>query len=316
MTYNIPIHGILLLDKPPGLSSNNALMKVKYLLRAQKAGHIGTLDPFATGLLPLCFGEATKFSQNLLEADKTYEAIIHLGIVTQTGDIDGTILHKKTVNIMPTKIKQVLKQFHGKLEQIPPMFSALKYKGKPLYKYAREGITIKRKARQITIRTLTLLSYKPPYLQIQITCSKGTYIRVLGEEIGVALGCGAHLHKLRRISVGLFTLTNRNIITLDQFISYNITQRLQTLLPIDSLLKTLPTIILNDNLTARFLHGQRLALNKENILMSTQIGLIKVYHESTKRLLGIGFISTSGILIPKRLISVFSKNKSILPSTN
>lgn len=209
------MHGVLLLDKPAGWSSNDALVKAKRLLNAMKAGHTGTLDPFATGLLPLCFGEATKFSQDLLEADKTYEAVVHLGIITSTGDTEGDVISTKAVDVTPGQIEATLAKFRGPISQIPPMHSALKRDGKPLYEYARAGITLERQARQVTIHDLMLLSYDAPYLRIRVACSKGTYIRVLGEDIGAELGCGAHLQQLRRTGVGELTLDNG--ITLDQF---------------------------------------------------------------------------------------------------
>jgi tRNA pseudouridine55 synthase len=190
----VPVHGVLLLDKPVGLSSNDALIKAKRLLNAEKAGHTGTLDPFATGLLPLCFGEATKFAQDLLDADKTYETIVHLGVTTSTGDTEGEVIATRPVDVIPEQIDAALAQFRGPIEQVPPMHSALKRDGKPLYEYARAGITLEREARRVTIHELTLLSWQSPYLRLSVTCSKGTYIRVLGEDIGAALGCGAHLN--------------------------------------------------------------------------------------------------------------------------
>src|SRR4051812_19757997 len=200
------LDGVLLLDKPVGLSSNDALIKAKRLLNAKKAGHTGTLDPFATGLLPLCFGEATKFSQDLLEADKTYETVVHLGIRTTTGDTEGDIVEIREVNVTNEQIEAALVQFRGDIEQVPPMHSALKREGKPLYEYARAGVTLERDARKVSIHALELLDYQAPYLRLRVTCSKGTYIRVLGEDIGAALGCGAHLQELRRTQVGVLML--------------------------------------------------------------------------------------------------------------
>ncbi|MGB6056284.1 MAG: tRNA pseudouridine(55) synthase TruB, partial [Burkholderiaceae bacterium] len=189
----LPIDGVLLLDKAAGGSSNDALVKAKRLLNAKKAGHTGTLDPFATGLLPLCFGEATKFAQDLLDADKTYEAVVHLGVRTATGDTEGEVLERCAVDVDATAIEQALQRFRGPIEQVPPMHSALKRDGKPLYEYARAGITLERAARAVTIHRLECLDYQAPFLRLRVTCSKGTYIRVLGEDIGAALGCGAHL---------------------------------------------------------------------------------------------------------------------------
>jgi tRNA pseudouridine55 synthase len=190
------VDGVLLLDKPVGLSSNDALLKAKRVFNAKKAGHTGTLDPFATGLLPLCFGEATKFSQDLLEADKTYEATVHLGIMTTTGDTEGETVEQRDVDVTREQIEAVLARFRGPIFQVPPMYSALKRDGKALYEYAREGITLEREARPVTIHGLSLIDYSAPFLKILVTCSKGTYVRVLGEDIGAALGCGAHLSAL------------------------------------------------------------------------------------------------------------------------
>ena len=182
------VDGVLLMDKPVGWSSNDALIKSKRVLNAKKAGHTGTLDPFATGLLPLCFGEATKISQDLLEADKTYETLVHLGVSTDTGDTEGAVLATREVNVTPERIEAVLAQFRGPILQTPPMYSALKRDGKPLYEYARAGITLEREARPVTIHKLEFLSYDAPFLKLSVMCSKGTYIRVLGEDIGHALG--------------------------------------------------------------------------------------------------------------------------------
>jgi tRNA pseudouridine55 synthase len=193
----VPVHGVLLLDKPVGLSSNDALIRAKRMLNAPKAGHTGTLDPFATGLLPLCFGEATKFSQDLLEADKTYEALVHLGVRTDTGDTEGQVISERAVEVSVAQIEAALAQFRGPISQVPPMHSALKRDGKPLYEYARAGITLEREARNVIIHKLELLDYQAP---VAYPChlQQGTYIRVLGEDIGEALGCGAHLNALRR----------------------------------------------------------------------------------------------------------------------
>ena len=198
----VPVHGVLLLDKQVGVSSNDALIKAKWLLSALKAGHTGTLDPFATGLLPLCFGEATKFAQDLLDADKTYETVVHLGITTNTGDTEGEAIETKPVDVTREQIDVVLAQFRGDILQVPPMYSALKRDGKPLYEYARAGITLEREARPVTIHLLEFVDYQAPFLTLRVQCSKGTYIRALGEDIGAALGCGAHLNALRRIQVG------------------------------------------------------------------------------------------------------------------
>lgn len=296
------INGVVLLDKPCSISSSAVLLRVKHLLHAKKAGHTGTLDPFATGLLPICLGEATKYSQDVLHANKTYEALIHLGVITCTGDVDGDVLSVKKVNVTLSQIEQVLRRFHGKLTQIPPMYSAIKYHGRPLYKYARMGIQLARDAREIIIYSLLLLSFKTPYLHVRVTCSKGTYIRVLSEDIGTALGCGAYLKQLRRISVGQLTLLKS--ITLDKLASYDHYQRSLIVLPIDSLLNTLPIIMLNQELACKFLCGQSLKLNEKYINALVNFGRVRVYNARNQCLLGTGLIQCSSILKPERLISV------------
>lgn len=300
----VPVHGVLLLDKPVGWSSNDALIKAKRLLNAQKAGHTGTLDPFATGLLPLCFGEATKFSQDLLEADKAYEAVVHLGLVTTTGDTEGEVIETREVNVSLLQIEQVLQVFRGEIAQVPPMHSALKRDGKPLYEYARAGITLEREARRVTIHRLELIDYQAPLLRIRVLCSKGTYIRVLGEDIGAVLGCGAHLQQLRRTAVGPLDLNGS--VTLEQFTAFEEAQRTRALLPLDGLLMSFPAVVLSDTLTQRFLHGQRLALGKERVVLPQQSGRARVYQESNGRLLGTGLLQEFGILAPERLISTLS----------
>ena len=298
----VPVHGVLLLDKSVGWSSNDALIKAKRMLNAPKAGHTGTLDPFATGLLPLCFGEATKFSQDLLEADKTYEALVHLGVVTDTGDTEGQILATQEVAVTVLQIEEVLARFRGVIHQVPPMHSALKRDGKPLYEYARAGITLEREAREVTIHHLELLEYQAPMLRIRVTCSKGTYIRVLGEDIGAALGCGAHLNALRRTGVGALTLAGA--VTLEQFEQAGeLAERKSMLLPVDGLLQTFAPVNLTDELAKRFLHGQRLALGREDIVLPEQLGRVRVYRSSDQCLLGTGQLQQYGILAPERLIS-------------
>jgi len=297
----IPVHGVLLLDKPAGWSSNDALIKAKRLLNALKAGHTGTLDPFATGLLPLCFGEATKFSQDLLEADKAYEAVVHLGITTTTGDTEGETTATLPVDVTMEQIAAALDRFRGPIAQVPPMYSALKRDGKPLYEYARAGVTLEREARQVHIHALELLEYQAPYLRIRVVCSKGTYIRVLGEEIGATLGCGGHLQALRRTGVGALTLEKS--VTLEQFMAMSDEQRSAALLPVDGLLHSFPAVMLGDVLAQRFLHGQRLALGKEEVAVPAASGRVRVYQENGGRLLGTGLMQEFGILAPERLVA-------------
>ncbi len=296
-----PVHGVLLLDKPVGLSSNDALIKVKRLFNAQKAGHTGTLDPFATGLLPLCFGEATKFSQDLLEADKTYQTIVHLGVSTTTGDTEGEIVESLSVDVTEEQIHAALAQFRGDILQTPPMYSALKRDGKPLYEYARAGITLEREARPVTIHSLDFVSYDAPYLTLNVCCSKGTYIRVLGEDIGKVLSCGAHLKALRRTQVGHLILEKS--ITLEALGEIEETDRLALLAPVDALLSSFPRLDLTEELAKRFLQGQRLALGKESTVLPTQIGRVRVYRASDQQLLGSAQLQEYSILAPERLIA-------------
>jgi tRNA pseudouridine55 synthase len=294
----VPVHGVLLLDKPVGLSSNDALIKAKRLLNAEKAGHTGTLDPFATGLLPLCFGEATKFAQDLLDADKTYETIVHLGVTTSTGDTEGEVIATRPVDVIPEQIDAALAQFRGPIEQVPPMHSALKRDGKPLYEYARAGIMLEREARRVTIHELTLLSWQSPYLRLSVTCSKGTYIRVLGEDIGAALGCGAHLNALRRTAVGKLSIAQA--MTLEQLAGLPEPERAAGLAPVDALLSSFPVLALDDELSRRFLHGQRLALAGMPGL--PQAGRVRVVRQEDNRLLGTAQLMEYGVLAPERLV--------------
>lgn len=297
----LALHGVLLLDKPVGLSSNDALIQTKRLLNAQKAGHTGTLDPFATGLLPLCFGEATKFSHDLLEADKTYETVVHLGVTTETGDTEGAIIANQDVVVTIDQISAALEQFRGAITQVPPMYSALKRDGKPLYEYARAGITLEREARHIVIHELILINYQAPFLRLRVKCSKGTYIRVLGEDIGRALGCGAHLNALRRTQIGNLLLTDA--ISLDAIQQLQPEQRINLLEPVDILLSNFESIELPDALAERFLHGQRLSLFKEGFNLTMRLGRKRVYRQSDHKLLGSGLLQEYQILAPERLIS-------------
>jgi len=291
------VDGVLLLDKPVGFSSNDALIKAKRVLNAKKAGHTGTLDPFATGLLPLCFGEATKFSQDLLEADKTYDTVVHLGQTTDTGDTEGEVIDTRDVNVTLEQIHAVLAQFRGPIAQVPPMYSALKRDGKPLYEYARAGITLEREARNVVIHKLELVAYEAPMLTLSVTCSKGTYIRVLGQDIGEALGCGAHLNALRRTQVG--PLTMENMITLDALIAHP--EPLSLLAPVDALLASFPAVHLSAELAKRFLNGQRLALGKEPVTVPGEEGRVRVYLDD--KLLGTAILGEYSILAPERLIA-------------
>ncbi|HEY0846155.1 MAG TPA: tRNA pseudouridine(55) synthase TruB [Noviherbaspirillum sp.] len=297
----VPVHGVLLLDKNAGHSSNDVLIKAKRLLNALKAGHTGTLDPFATGLLPLCFGEATKFSQDLLDADKTYEAVVRLGVTTETGDTEGAILRQCEVNVTPAQIVQTLARFCGEIAQVPPMYSALKRDGKPLYEYARAGITLEREARRVIIHLLELLDYRAPLMTLRVRCSKGTYVRVLGEDIGAALGCGAHLQALRRTEVGPLTL--EHAVTLEQLEATPESERTALLAPVDALLSGFPPVRLPETLAKRFLHGQRIPLHKEGVSTPQHEGRVRVYRLEGGELLGTAQLLEYGILAPERLIA-------------
>ena len=251
-----PVHGVLLLDKPIGLSSNQALQKAKWLLRADKAGHTGTLDPLATGVLPLCFGAATKFSQIQLDADKTYEAVMLLGLKTTTGDAEGDVIETRPVpEITPELLEKLTAQFTGPIAQIPPMYSALKKDGKALYEYARKGEEVEREARNIVIYELNmaLAQDKPGQAAIKIVvkCSKGTYIRTLGEDIGEAIGCGAHLGALRRIETGGFTADQ--CVSLPELEAMDEASRDARLLPPQSLVAGYPSVTLDADNAGRFL---------------------------------------------------------------
>lgn len=300
-----PVHGVLLLDKPRGLSSNNALQKAKWLLRAEKAGHTGTLDPLATGVLPLCFGAATKFSQLQLDADKTYEAIAVLGLRTTTGDAEGDVMETRPVDpLTPERLAQVQAQFTGPIRQVPPMHSALKRDGKALYEYARAGQEVEREPRDVTVHALQLVPADPtpegrPQLRLVARVSKGTYIRTLGEEIGRALGCGAHLSALRRIATGHYGVAQ--CITLSDFEALTEAERLACLKPPESLLAGHTPVTLGADDAGRFLSGLRRRGAWPNLAAAAVFG--PPAGEATGAvLLGTGHVQ-AGELIPGRLLS-------------
>ncbi|MEM5311571.1 tRNA pseudouridine(55) synthase TruB [Paraburkholderia sp. JHI869] len=294
------LDGVLLLDKPVGLSSNDALIRAKRLYRVKKAGHTGTLDPLASGLLPLCFGEATKFSQDLLEADKTYEATMRLGIRTATGDAEGEAIETREVKCDEAAVREAMTRFLGDIVQVPPMYSALKRDGKPLYEYARAGQTVEREGREVKILALEMIACALPDVTFRVTCSKGTYIRTLAEDIGEALGCGAHLVMLRRTGVGALTL--EHAVTLDALTAADEPTRDTWLRPVDALLSTFPALTLNEEAARRFTHGQRLPLN-ELVLDRAACEAaerVRVYAEDG-RLLGVAK-AANGVLAPERLV--------------
>ncbi len=302
----VPVHGVLLLDKHAGASSNDVLIKAKRLLNAQKAGHTGTLDPFATGLLPLCFGEATKFAQDLLEADKTYETVLHLGRTTTTGDTEGEVMAESAVNVSLQDIEAALARFRGPIQQVPPMYSALKRDGKPLYEYARAGITLEREARDVIIHELELLAYEAPFLSLRVSCSKGTYVRVLGEDIGAVLGCGAHLNALRRTQVAQLSIDDA--ITLDVLADLPEEQRAPALAPVDALLSSFEAVSLPEFFAKRFSQGQRLSLEKEGLTVPAAAGRVRVYNEVNGALLGTAQWHAYGVLAPERLMALATTN--------
>jgi len=293
-----PVHGVLLLDKPLGWSSNDALQKVKWLLRAEKAGHTGTLDPLATGVLPLCFGAATKFSQLQLDADKAYEATALLGIRTSTGDAEGAVLEERPVHVTQADVDAVLPRFTGPILQTPPMHSALKKDGKALYEYARAGVEVAREPRAITIHALTgqlaLVEPAQTAINLIVKCSKGTYIRTLGEDIGQALGCGAHLTRLRRTATGGFTAAQ--CVTLEALEAMTEEERLACLLPVDALLERHTAVTLDGETAGRFLSGMRRRGNWPDM------DAVAVYGVHPHALLGTAHVK-AGELIPGRLLS-------------
>lgn len=293
-----PVHGVLLLDKPLGLSSNQALQKAKWLLRAEKAGHTGTLDPLATGVLPLCFGAATKFAQVHLDADKTYETTVRLGLTTSTGDAEGEILQERAVTCSIGQVVETLDRFMGPIQQVPPMHSALKKDGKALYEYARDGQTVERAPRSVVIHELELLDMDlkgpAPQLRLRVHCSKGTYIRTLGEDIGKALGCGGHLIALRRVATGPFQ--EPQCVTLAALEAMDEADRSAALLSVETLLPGDPEVALEPDDAGRFLSGMRRKVTARDAER------VCVYGRDPHAFLGTGHV-TAGELIPGRLLS-------------
>jgi len=293
------IHGVFLLDKPQGMSSNDIMQKVKRIFQANKAGHTGALDPLATGMLPICLGEATKFSQFLLDADKRYLVTAKLGERTDTSDAEGQIVETRDVNVKTPEILTALEQFRGNILQVPTMFSALKYNGKPLYEYARQGITVEREARPITIFELNFIEYNAPYLTLEVHCSKGTYIRTLVDDLGEALGCGAHVTMLRRTAVADYPT--------EKMLDWHALQSLAEqqdlalldalLLPMDTAVAKLPALTLNESQTQGIGFGQRIKFDNSNRLQ----GQVRLFsHEN--RFLGVAMIDENNVIRPQRLV--------------
>lgn len=293
-----PFDGVLLFDKPLELSSNDALQKVRRLFQAEKAGHTGTLDPLATGLLPICFGEATKFSMALLDADKTYRALLRLGLTTTTGDAEGEITAEYPVEVQQSDVDRVLARFRGEIQQLPPMHSALKHQGKPLYEYIRKGETIERELRSVVIHELLLNSFSGNEMDITVRCSKGTYIRTLAEDIGAALGCGAHLIGLRRTAIAHFDLNDGY--TLAQLAAMTEAERDACVLPLESLMSDMPKLQLDAVQIKRLAQGQRLALD-------TGLPDGKVSLHGPQGFIGVGILQGRR-LAPDRLLSAVAQH--------
>ncbi len=294
------VQGIVLLDKPVGLSSNEALQIVKRLFNARKAGHTGSLDKLASGLLPICLGEATKMSSFLLNANKHYRATFKLGIKTTTGDAEGdTVLARSTAGVSSTQITEVLSRFTGQLEQIPPMHSAIKYKGKPLYKLAHRGIEVERKPRRVTVHVLELLDYAGDELKVEVRCSKGTYIRTLAEDIGEVLGCGAHVSELRRIGAGPYD--NCKLATLDtlQAMAEQGEDVLDSvLLAAESAVEHWPNVNLTDDVAYYLRQGQPVMVPH-----APTRGWVRL-SAASRGFLGVGEVLDDGRIAPRRLINV------------
>ena len=291
------IDGVFLLDKPQGMSSNDIMQKVKRLFQANKAGHSGALDPLATGMLPICLGEATKFSQFLLDADKRYVVTAKLGERTDTSDAEGQVVETRPVNVETSQILTALEQFRGDILQVPTMFSALKHNGKPLYEYARVGITVEREARPITIFELNFIEYQAPFLTLEVHCSKGTYIRTLVDDLGEVLGCGAHVTVLRRTAVADYPA--------EKMMTWDALQALaeqgdldQHLLPIDTAVSKLPALKLNAEQSKGIGFGQRVKFANEAKLR----GQVRLFSDKNI-FLGVALIDDNNVIRPQRLIT-------------
>lgn len=301
------VDGVLLLDKPSGITSNAALQAAKRLLGARKAGHGGTLDPLATGLLTISFGEATKFSSALLEATKTYAAEVRLGVTTSTGDAEGTMIERRTVTVDDTTLSAVLASFVGGYEQLPPAFSALKYRGQPLYRYARAGQDAPRVARRVEIAELILDGREGDRFFVTVTCGKGTYVRSLAEDIGARLGCGAHLAGLRRLASGSFRLADA--VTLPALEAETLDARRARLLDPEAPLSSLPQVSIAPEIAACLRQGQRVVA-----AAGIPVGLVRVYVDSIpRRFMGLGEVTADGNLLPRRLVAAECRSHELAP---
>jgi len=294
------IHGILLLDKPAGITSNDALQRVKRLYDARKVGHTGSLDKTATGLLPLCFGDATKFSAYLLNADKHYQAICNLGSETTTGDAAGEVLNQRPIpDLREEELESVLQEFRGEIQQVPPMYSALKHKGQRLYKLAYRGLEVERRARPVTIHQLQLIKLEDSCFEIDVVCSKGTYIRTLAEDIGKRLGCGAHVGRLRRLGAGPYSAENMiDMSTLDKLAAEGQQSLDSKLLNVDTALLAFPEVTLVESVAFYLCQGQAVMVPN-----APTTGLLRIY-DSGKQFLGLGEVLDDGRIAPRRLVNL------------
>jgi len=294
------LNGILLIDKPHGMTSNQVLQRVKRTLQACKAGHTGSLDPIATGLLPLCFGEATKVSQFMLDADKQYWVRIKLGEETTTYDVEGEVVATAPVNVDRRQVEKALKSFTGTISQLPPMYSAVKQGGQALYKLAREGKEVERKPREVTVYRIDLLSFDGGTIELEILCSKGTYVRTIAHDLGQMLGCGAHVVELRRLGVGDFGI--EEAVTLEEIEDLqSIEDCEQLLLPVDEALQGLPDVTLTSLATHYLLQGQPVTARH-----GQEPGLVRLYSENNA-FLGMGEVLDDGRVAPKRLMCISSQ---------
>lgn len=292
----VAVDGVLLLDKPAGLTSNAALQTCKRALRACKAGHTGSLDPMATGLLPLCFGEATKVTQFLLDADKRYRAVFRLGQQTTTYDCEGEVIAQAPVTATALEIERALKRFEGRIEQVPPMYSAIKRDGEPLYKLARAGVEVVREPRLVEIYAIRILSFAGERLELEIDCSKGTYIRSLAHDLGRALGCGAHVAALRRLAVGVLRV--EDAIALDRFERLDEAGRLAVLQGADVMVQDIPDVQLTP-LAAHYLRQGQAVSARHNLAP----GWVRLYEEG-RRFIGMGQVLDDGRVAPRRLLGL------------
>ncbi|GAM54339.1 tRNA pseudouridine synthase B [Vibrio ishigakensis] len=300
-----PVNGVILLDKPTGISSNDALQKVKRIFFAEKAGHTGALDPLATGMLPICLGEATKFSQYLLDSDKRYRTIAKLGERTNTSDSDGEVVETRPVNVTEELLQECIEKFRGTTDQVPSMFSALKYQGKPLYEYAREGIEVPRESRKITVYEINLIRFEGDEVELEVHCSKGTYIRTIVDDLGEMLGCGAHVTYLRRTGVANYPY--ERMMTLEQLDELLKQAHIQEvapkelldplLLPMDTAVEELPEVNLIPELADMVQHGQPV-----QVLGAPAEGPVRMTKGEEKLFIGVADIDDDGRIAPKRLV--------------